>query len=109
MTGIMMAVAAGDGSSGSSAAFTPAPGNYQVSDNGPGGWSAIFTVTATAPVVWYFTAGADVIASVPSGTSASSITFEVEQGVKDKARTVNLSANSSSWSITMYVSGDPTI
>lgn len=106
MSGIMALLAASGGGAGSSgASFTPVAGTYLVTDNGPGGIGATFTITATVAVVWNFTISGGATSNVTNGTSASSITFTCAQGLNNKTATITVSADGLTWNLTLTAIG----
>lgn len=109
MGGIMAAVAAG-GTNFTGASFTPAAGSYLVSDNGPGGFGATFTITATGPVVWYWSyTGNPPTSTVTSGGTASSIKFDLGQGFNNRTSYITVTSEGKTWSLTLSTTGDPTL
>ena len=92
-------------SAGGSITFTPTPGSYVESDGGLG-TSVSLTVSASASVVWTWTRTGDVASSsVPTGGTASSITFTLGADSSDRFTTFTVNADGKSWSISLSTTG----
>lgn len=88
-----------------SGGFVPAAENASVTDNGTA--EAVYTITAPGPVVWNWTSNTPtgLIASVATGGTASSITFELVQGTSDRSCLVQVTSGNYTWNIDMFQTG----
>lgn len=85
--------------------FSPVPDTY--SAGGLPGRGATFSITASAPVVWNWSATGDLPTSnVANGGSATTITFTLSNSsAADKTAEIVVSAGANSWTIELTASG----
>ena len=114
MTGIT-AIMCGMGGA-TSATYNPVPGTYTVTDNGPGGIDATWTVTASTSVTWttsmtgntgFITVKDQTGTAFSNGGSATSLTFYLTAAATTANRTVvvTLTSGANTWTITLNATG----